>query len=76
MSDLLQSIPAPFNMIVLIVLICTTGGVVTTLVQQVRAYLCHREDLELKREMLDRGMSGDEIERVMRAKSPFGAGKS
>ena len=70
MSSLFESIlrmPVPFNMIVLIVLIGSVAGVIATVAKEIRKYFCHREEMELKREMLDRGMEGDEIEQVMRA---------
>ena len=62
------SLPAPFNMVVLIVLIGSVAGVIGTIAKEVRKYLCHRTEMELKREMLDRGMKTQEIERVMQAK--------
>ncbi len=70
MSNILESIlqmPVPFNMIVVIVLIGSVAGVITTVVREIRKYACHREEMELKREMLSRGLEGDEIEQVMRA---------
>lgn len=72
MSDALRSIvdiPPPFNMIVLIVLIITAGSAFTAAVSHVRRYFTHRQELEFKRELLDRGMSADEIERVVQAHS-------
>ena len=71
MSSALQSItsiPAPFNMVVLITLIVMTASVVATIAKQVRKYASHRQELEFKRELLDRGMNADEIERVVRAR--------
>lgn len=35
--------------------------------REVRKFVTHRADLDAKREMIDRGMSADEIERVFRA---------
>ena len=66
--DSIVAIPAPFNMVVLIVLIGSVAGVIGTIAKEVRKYLCHRTEMELKREMLDRGMKSQEIERVMKAK--------
>lgn len=65
----ITAIPPPFNMIVWIVLICSVAGVITGLAKQTRKFFCHREELELKREMFEAGMSADEIERVIRARS-------
>ena len=70
MSELFQSITniqAPFNMIVLVVLIGSAATILTSGFSEVRKYLSHRQDVELKRELLERGMSADEIERVARA---------
>jgi hypothetical protein len=70
MGEMLQeviSIPAPFNMIVLIVLICSVAGLLSTIAIQIRRYGCHRQDIEFKRELVDRGLSADEIERIVKA---------
>jgi hypothetical protein len=73
MSEFLHSITSiqvPFNMIVLVVLIGSTATVIGTIAKQLRRYACHRQELELKREMLERGMSAGEIEQVIRARGP------
>lgn len=73
MSDVLTqiiSIPVPFNMIILIVFFGVAAGVITTIAAEVRKYFCHRESVELKRELLDRGLSAPEIEQVVRAETP------
>jgi hypothetical protein len=70
MSTLLDSImelPVPFNMVVLIVLIGSVAGVIGTIAKEVRKYLCHQNELELKREMIARGMEPQEIDQVLRA---------
>jgi hypothetical protein len=72
MSELLQklvSIQAPFNMIVLVCLIFSVAGVISSLFKQVRKYTCHRQELDFKRDLVERGLSVDEIERVLAAKS-------
>lgn len=72
MNEILQSfsrIPAPFNMVIWIVLICSAAGIVTTLFKEIRKYACHRQELDLKRELLDRGMTADEIERIVRSRT-------
>lgn len=61
------SIPPPFNMIVIIMILVFGTALVTSLAKQIRKYACHRHDLELERDMLDRGMTVEEIERVVRA---------
>jgi hypothetical protein len=72
MVELLQnivSIQAPFNMIVLVCLICSVAGVISSLFKQVRKYTCHRQELDFKQELVERGLSVDEIERILAAKS-------
>ena len=51
-------------MIVAIVLICTVGGLLSTIAVQLRRYAERRHELEFKREMVERGMTIDEIERL------------
>ena len=62
------SIPVPFNMIVLVTLIFCTTGVITSVFKQIRKYACYRRDIDLKRELVERGLSVDEIERIVAAK--------
>jgi hypothetical protein len=73
MSEMIRAIVnigEPFNMLVLLMLIGTLGGVVATIAKQIRKWACHRQELEFKRELLDRGMGADDIERVVRARGP------
>jgi hypothetical protein len=73
MTDIFRRIiemPAPFNMVVLVVLIVTIGSIVKGIAKYVRQFACHRNELEFKREMLERGMSAGEIEQVVRARAP------
>lgn len=70
MSDVLQrivSMPPPFNMVVLVVLIFSVAGIFSSIAKQIRKYACYRQELEFKREMLDRGMTPDEIRDVIAA---------
>jgi len=53
--------------IVLIMIVFCGAGVVTSLAKQCRKYSCHRQEIDFKRDLLDRGMTADEIERVVRA---------
>lgn len=69
----ISALPPPFNMVVYIVLIGATAGVLGTLSKEVFKYLRHRNEVDLKREMLDRGMDAHEIEQVMRARVDDGA---
>ena len=54
-------------MVAVIVLIVFGAIFPMNIAEQVRKYACHREELNLKRELLDRGMAIDEIERVLAA---------
>lgn len=65
-----MSLPVPFNMIVLIVMIGCATALISSIVEEVRKYCCHRNEVELKREMLDRGMDTEDIERAIRAEIP------
>ena len=70
MSQFFQSIisiPAPFNMVVMIVLIISSAGIVTSIAKQIRKYACHRQELDFKRELLDRGLSSEEIREIIKA---------
>jgi len=67
--DAFNSLGSPWNMIVLVVLISGLGSVVKTIVKQTRAYASHRAELILKRELVERGLSVDEIERIVTVKS-------
>jgi hypothetical protein len=64
---LIQGLQSPFDMVVIICLIFAVSTVIGTIVTQIRKFVCHRQELEFKREMLDRGMSAEEIESVIRA---------
>jgi hypothetical protein len=78
MSELLDpitSLPTPFNMVVLIVLICSISGIVTAMVKQIGAYAQQRQDVVFKRELLDRGMSAEEVQQVVEARSPLNSKK-
>jgi hypothetical protein len=63
------SIQAPFNMIVLVCLIVSVAGVISSLFKQVRKFTCHRQELDFKRELVERGLGVDEIERIVAARS-------
>ena len=68
------SIPPPFNMVVLIVLIISSAGIVTSIAKQIRKYACHRQELDFKRELLDRGLSSQEIREIIKAHTPRNEG--
>ena len=64
------SISPPFNMIVLVVLFGSASTAIATLVTQIRKYASHRQELEFKRDLVERGLGAEEIERVLQARSP------
>ncbi|MCH7751720.1 MAG: hypothetical protein IH898_06140 [Planctomycetes bacterium] len=65
--QLIQGLHTPFNMVATICLIFAVTSVIASVVKQIRKYVCHRQEIEFKREMLDRGMSAEEIEQVIEA---------
>jgi hypothetical protein len=73
MTDLIENINAigsPFNMFVLVALIVSVATVISSIAKQIRKYGCHRQDIDLKRELVERGLSADEIERIIAAAGP------
>jgi hypothetical protein len=58
----------PWGMVVVVVLIVFTTWLLGSVVEEIRKYACHRKDNELKRELVERGLSGEEIERVVQAR--------
>jgi hypothetical protein len=56
------------NWIVAIVLICVVASVIASIAKQIRKYACHRNEVELKRDLVERGLSVEEIERIVAAK--------
>jgi len=57
------------NWIVTIVFICVGASLIGSIAKQIRKYGCYRQEVALKRDLVERGLSVDEIERVVRAKS-------
>ncbi len=68
LQEFVNLLPLPFNFVVLLTLVICIAGIFTSLINQIRKYACHRQDLDFKREMIDRGMSVDEVERLVQAK--------
>lgn len=67
--ELIKDLGPPFNFFAIVCLFFAVASVIGTVVKQIRKYLCHRQEIEFKREMLDRGMSAEEIESVVRARA-------
>jgi hypothetical protein len=79
MGEILRSIveiQTPFNMIVLVVLIGSMAGVLSSIAKQIRKYFCHRQDLDFKRELVERGLSAGEIEQIITVQSVAGGEKA
>ena len=57
------------NWIVTIVFICVGASLIGSIAKQIRKYGCYRQEVALKRDLVERGLSVDEIERVVGAKS-------
>ena len=57
-----MSLPVPFNMVVLIVMIVVGASVISAVAKEIRRYFCHQSELEFKRELIDQGIGAfDEI---------------
>ena len=54
-------LPPPFNFVVILVLVCVAGGVLTSAGKYIRDFAIHRQELQFKREMVERGLSIEEI---------------
>lgn len=63
--DQIFSMPPPFNMVTVIVIVVMGTGVITSVASEIRKYFSHRETIEVIRELAERGMSADEIERIL-----------
>ena len=63
----LLEIPAPFNMIIVAVAMGIMIPIVAIISAEARKFFAHRADLEVKRDMVERGMSAEEIERILEA---------
>ena len=60
----LLDLPTPFNMIVLVVALVMSVQIVKAIAWQVRLGVCHYFELQFKREMVERGLAIDEIQRL------------
>jgi hypothetical protein len=68
----INSIGVPFNMIVWVVLFGCATGVLTGIAKEIRS---HRQDVDFKRELVDRGLSADEVDRIVSSQPAVRADK-
>ncbi|QEG38037.1 hypothetical protein [Bythopirellula goksoeyrii] len=71
-QEFVNLLPIPFNFVLLLLLIVFGTGIITSTMKQIRKFACHRQELDFKREMIDRGMSVEEVERLVQASSEQG----
>ena len=64
----LFNVETPAKFFVAMALIGCVAGVVTIIVVQLGSLASHQADLAFKRELVERGLSVDEIERIVSAK--------
>lgn len=64
----LLHVDTPPKFFVVIALISGVVGLVTIIVMQLGRLASHQADLEFKRDLVERGLSVDEIERIVSAK--------
>ena len=72
MMELLRTIvniTPPFNMIVIVTVVGCSVAVVGIIATEIRKFACHRQTTELKRELVERGLSVDETAEVMHMSS-------
>jgi len=62
-------ISSPFTMVFAVILVVCVASIVNTILSHLRQFAEHRDDLEFKREMVERGLSVEEIERLMQLNS-------
>jgi hypothetical protein len=74
--EFFNHLEAPWNMIVLVMLITCFANVLKTIAKQSGVYASHRADLGFKRDLVERGLSVEEIERLIAAKSVNRSGSS
>lgn len=63
------SMPTPFNLVAVIVIVSVGGGGITSIAREIRKYASHRESMEVIGHLAERGMSADEIERILNSGS-------
>lgn len=67
MTDLLNFLPLPFNFVILILLIVFGWLLLYCVIEQIGKFARNRQQIELKRELLDRGLDAGEIKTILEA---------
>ncbi|MEQ8209222.1 MAG: hypothetical protein RH917_05270 [Lacipirellulaceae bacterium] len=70
MSEMLKTaveVPIPFNMIIILGSLFFVVAAIVGVAKEVQKFASHRVSTDFKREMIDQGMSVDEIERILAA---------
>ena len=57
------------NWVAALVLLVVIARVITEIAKQIRKFGCYQQEIALKRDLVERGLSVDEIERIVAAKS-------
>ena len=60
-------LPLPFNFVILIIVIVFGWLLLAGIIDQIGKYARNRQQIDLKRELLDRGLDADEIKTIMDA---------
>ncbi len=71
MQLIAQYIPfaSPFSIPIVAIIAVFTWMIISSIVATVQGIVKHRNEVELKQSMVDRGMTAEEIERVVQATS-------
>lgn len=67
MTDIINFLPLPFNFVIMIILIVFGWLLLAGIIEQIGKFARNRQQIDLKRELLDRGLDADEIKTIMDA---------
>ena len=66
-APILDFLPLPFNFVILIIVIVFGWLLLAGIVDQIGKFARNRQQIDFKRELLDRGMPTDEIKTILEA---------
>ena len=66
-ESILDFLPLPFNFVILILVLIFGWLLLTTIIEEIGKFARHRQQVDLKRELLDRGLEADEIKTILEA---------